>query len=305
MNRPDLVRKLGEEIVENFSIYNHSPFYNLVSLGVSSRGTPIYINKLFAEREIKIGIGSILPHKRAGFGGGGKIVLPGVAGAETILKNHGSIMGVNQMGKLEVDQNDFRADIEEIARRSGLDFIVNQVCNGLGQSAGIFAGDLVVAHREGVKFARQVYATSSPKQLLDVAILNSFPGDTNFMQIEKVLFNVFRPGFENLVQPDGSIVIVGACPEGKGCYSLTGYQTPLWNPLWKSAEKNAHARNVIGERQLIVFSPYLRQQDVDESYPAGTKLCKNWTEVILSLQSCHKGQARVGIFPSGVLQILE
>ena len=80
MHRFDLIRKFGEEIVQNFTIYNHSPFYNLVSYGKTSRNTPIYINKFFAEREVKIGIGSILLHPNSGFGGGGKIVIPGVQG---------------------------------------------------------------------------------------------------------------------------------------------------------------------------------------------------------------------------------
>ena len=299
MNRLDLIRKLGEEIVENFSIYNHSAFYNLVSLGQSSRGTPFYIDKLFFEREVKIGVGSILPSPRAGWGGGGKIILPGVAAAETVLKHHSSIPGV----LLEIDQNNFRADIEEMARRSGLDFIVNQVCNGLGQVAGIFAGDMIDAHREGIKFARQIYATPPPKQLLDVAICNSFPMDTNITQVRKAL-NVFRPGFTNLIQPDGSIVIVGAAPEGTSFHHLGSYQLPTWNAVWASAL----TRDVIAGRQLIIFSPYLRQQDLNESFFRGngiTKLCKNWAEVLLSLQSRHQGEARVGIFPSGMLQILE
>jgi len=80
MHRFDLIRKFGEEIVQNFTIYNHSPFYNLVYLGKTSRNTSIYINKFFAEREVKIGIGSILLHPNSGFGGGGKIVIPGVQG---------------------------------------------------------------------------------------------------------------------------------------------------------------------------------------------------------------------------------
>jgi len=162
---------------------------------------------------------------------------------------------------------------------------------------------MVVAHREGIKFARQIYATPPPKQLLDIAICNSFPMDTNLTQVRKAL-NVFRPGFEDLVKSDGTIVIVGACPEGTSFHHLGSYQLPTWNAVWASAL----TRDVIAGRQLIIFSPNLSRQDVDESFltKGGTaKLCKSWAEVKLSLQSRHQGETRVGIFPSGMLQILE
>lgn len=241
-----------------------------------------------------------MPHPKSGFGGGGKIVSPGVAGAETILKTHTPTLDGATSGLIEVEHNDNRADIEEAARLAGLDFIVNQICNIQGQAAGIFAGDLVVAHREGVKFACQICATQAPKKILDVAIVNSFPMDTNIFQINKGL-NVFRPGFENLIQLDGSIVLVGACPEGRGHHHFYDYQLPLWS----SIEKNNHIGNVIGKRQLIILSPYISQQDVDDFYPDGTKLYKNWAEARGSFKKRHQGKVRVGIFPSGCLQILE
>lgn len=299
MHRFDLIRKFGSAIVENFTIYNHSAFYNLEYCGISSQGTPIYLNKFFLEADLKIGIGSILPHPNAGFGGGGKIVLPGVAGAETIIANHTRTLAGHVGGLIEVDHNENRSDIEEVAFKAGLNFIVNQVPNDLGEVAGIFAGDLVKAHREGVKFGLEVFSTPKPKTQLDVAIVNSFPMDTDLIQIEKAL-NVFGPGNEDVVKPGGTIVIIGACSEGRGYHMLGDYQLPLWQTI----DKNEHTYKVIGNKNLIVFSPNLRQRDVLDYYPPYTKLCTSWEEVLRILCINHPKGANVGIFPCSCLQIL-
>jgi len=300
MHRIDLIRKLGKYIVNNFTVYNHSPFHNLVSFGKTSYNTPVYINKFFAESDVKIGIGSILPHPTAGFGGGGKIVLPGVAGVESILKNHTPTISGESGGLFEVENNDNRLDIEEAARMAKLDFTINQVCSGNGEIAGIFAGDFVSAHREGVKFALKIYATMDPKKIFDILVVNAFPMDTNLIQIGKGL-NVIRPGFEDLIHPNGSIVFIGACPEGRGYHYLCDYQLPLWHTL----DKNTHINRVVEKRDLFVLSPNLRQKDVDDFFPIGTRLCKNWNKVNNYLENKHLKKAKVGIFPYGSLQILE
>lgn len=300
MHLPDLLRKFGSDVVDRFRIYNHSPFYNLVRAGTSDRGTPIEINRFYAEADLRIGIGSIVTHPQAGFGGGGKIVLPGLASAETIFSNHTPTLGGEGGCLLEVEENENRADIEDVALRTGLDFIVNQVSNDAGEATGIFAGHSTEAHRAGVRYAHEVYATPRPELPLDVAVVNAFPMDTDIIQIEKAL-NVFRPGLEGMVPPGGSIVIVANCPEGRGFHHFGDYLMPLWQTI----EKCAHTSDVIGGRQLLVFSPNLHQWDVDDFYPAGTKHCATWPDVIAALSAGAGTPRRVGIFPAGVLQIIE
>ena len=77
-------------------------------------------------------------------------------------------------------------------------------------AAGVFAGDFIEAHRAGIRFARRIYSTPKPQELLDIAILNAFPKDTDIIQTINA-FNIFRPGYEDIVKPDGSLVIIGAC----------------------------------------------------------------------------------------------
>ncbi|MFH1646305.1 MAG: lactate racemase domain-containing protein, partial [Chloroflexota bacterium] len=84
MNRLDFVKKLGEDVLARFPVYNHDPFANCVEVGTTAGGTRVLINAEVMRCDLKIAVGSIVPHIMAGFGGGGKIVLPGVAAYETI-----------------------------------------------------------------------------------------------------------------------------------------------------------------------------------------------------------------------------
>ena len=88
MVRAELERKLGAAIVDEFDIEQHHPFQNLVDLGRSSRGTPIRLNRSFCEADLKIALGGVMPHPYMGFGGGAKLVVPGLAGIETLQANH-------------------------------------------------------------------------------------------------------------------------------------------------------------------------------------------------------------------------
>ena len=79
LNRVDMVRKLGEDIVRNYRVYNHNAFGNLVEIGKDKAGTPVLINREFLNCDVRIGIGSCTPHPMNGFGGGGKLLFPGSA----------------------------------------------------------------------------------------------------------------------------------------------------------------------------------------------------------------------------------
>jgi len=109
MLRDELILKLGKEIWESCEILNHHPFENLAYLGKSSMGTPIYINKFYLEAEVKIALGCVLPHVYAGFGGGAKLIVPGIAGIETLQANH-QPAALGHWGLGVVDGNEVRQD---------------------------------------------------------------------------------------------------------------------------------------------------------------------------------------------------
>ena len=293
MTRDDLIKKLGETAWQSIEIHNHHPYENLAYLGKSNRGTPIYINKLFMDADVKIGIGCIVPHSYAGFSGGGKIILPGIAGIETLEANHQSASHGLTVGLGMVEGNDLREDIDEIAKKAGLDFIVNAVVNSKRDLAGLFAGDVIQAHREGVKLARRVYGTAVPSGL-DVAILNAYPKDTDLFQASLAL-QLYMSAGDGLVKKDGVIVIASASPEGGGFHSLEGYQMRLYGYHDQS--------KALGDRTLCIFSPNVTSKEVGKYYSPSTLYFDAWEKLIAYLQQRFSHPCSVGIFPCASIQL--
>jgi nickel-dependent lactate racemase len=293
--RQDLLRKLGEEVVDSVEVENHHPFENLEDLGESSRGTPILVNAAFMEGELKLAIGCIIPHYGPGWGGGGKIVLPGLAGIETLQANHrGTVRGLTG-GLGLTENNDQLADIREVARRAGLDFIVNVVVSGKRRIVGLFAGDLVEVHEAGIELARKVYETKLAGEL-DVAVCNAYPKDTDFMQSVNA-FNALITAPAQVLKENGTVVLTTASPEGRGYHSLHGRGMPLEMAL--DVEKTFRGR------ELFIFSPNIAEQDVKVAYHEPARLFRRWSKLVKALKRKHGRTCRVGIFPCGPLQLAE
>jgi nickel-dependent lactate racemase len=101
--------KLGADIVEKYPVYQHNNYENLVNVGTTSNGTPVMVNREYMSCDLRLGIGSIIPHQAAGFGAGGKIILPGVSGMDAVAYNHAQLKGEKAtLGR--VDDNPFRLD---------------------------------------------------------------------------------------------------------------------------------------------------------------------------------------------------
>lgn len=293
MGRQALIKKLGKVVVENYSVYQHQPYENLEYLGKTQRGTPVHINRFYLEADLHIGLGSIIPHPYAGFGGGAKIVAVGVAGMDTIGANHYRALAGEAGGVDCVEGNECRADMEEIARMAGLSFIVNGVVNSRRELTGVFAGDPVQAHRAGVEWARRVYATELPPQV-DMVFLNAYPKDTDLMQSINALNAV---GFDlgRVLKADGSAVIIAGCPEGLGIHYLSG--VGMRGQAAYDRDKD------FGGHSVIIYSPNLSYPEVKQRYPPDTLVFNHWREVIEELQRRHGRHASAAVFPCATLQI--
>jgi len=88
MDRISLSKKLGDDVLTRFPVYNHCPFMNCTYVGTTSYGTAASVNSEFMNCDLKIGIGQVLPHVSYGFSGGAKIVMPGVASYDTVTAHH-------------------------------------------------------------------------------------------------------------------------------------------------------------------------------------------------------------------------
>ena len=221
LTRVDFAKKLGEAVLGRFPVYNHNPYENCTFLGNTSRGTPLAVNSEFMGCDLKIGIGSILPHPLTGFNGGGKIILPGVASMDSIAYNHGTLTAEAMargedigtwIGKFE--ENELRLDAAEAARMAGLDIKIDAVINGRGETVALFVGDPTSAHIEGVKLAKEVYATQ-PVEGQDIAVMNTYAKASEAFLALPLSSRLLQGGM-------GDLVLIANAPEGQVTHYLAG-----------------------------------------------------------------------------------
>jgi lactate racemase len=162
--------KYGAELLRHPRLVRHNFRQSrLVYRGVTSRGVPVFVNDVLDQVDLAIGLGQISPHMDAGFGGGGKIILPGVSGKPTVEQNHAFMIAPGSR-LARIEGNPVREDIDEAAALTNLGFIVNTVTDNRGRVARVAAGEPLPAHRVGAaaKMAMVGYELAEP---LDIAIV--------------------------------------------------------------------------------------------------------------------------------------
>lgn len=191
-------------------LHNSMDDSDLIYLGETSRGTPIFINRHFVEADKKIVIGTIEPHQFTGFSGGAKGVVIGLGGYKTIKKNHSFLASENaRLGILE--GNPVREDIDEAGKIVGIDLMINGIINEKKEIIGVFVGDIVEEYKRGVRFVKKISTVESPE--VDIAIVSpgGFPKDIDMYQSQKALAHA-----ENIVRDGGIIILIAECIEGVG-----------------------------------------------------------------------------------------
>ena len=295
----ELCKKLGKNIVDNYKIYCHNAYQNNKFLGTTSSGTPVYIDNLFLQADFKIGIGTLMPHPYAGFSGGGKIVMPGLAGIESIDVNHRPV-NKSLQGKIgQVEDNSRRDDIEEASKMAGLDFIVNTISNSLGKTAGVFSGNPKNVFLSASKEASKIYATKVSYNV-DVGIFNAFPRDTWFLLALNSL-NIWgsRDSDKEIVRRGGSIVVVTASSEGIGEHGLVG--TGMLHHIRR--DKHGTFGGPLQDRHLIFYCPTVNQRYIHDHYPDDVRVFNTWNSVIDELRKHHPNNPETVVFPNSSLQI--
>lgn len=202
----------------------------LADLGVTSRGTPVLINRTVAEADLIVSIGCIEPHIIASFGGGYKNLIPGVAGRATIAHNHSLNCAAdtfNMVGQ-PIENNAMRQDLEEGARKLRAPvFIINAVLNSSLEPVAVVAGDPIAAHRSGAKISASIYGVPVPA-MADVLITGTHPMDQDLRQGVKALANTIRA-----VRPGGVMLNLIRAEEGVGVFGLAERGLPLGRTMLK------------------------------------------------------------------------
>ena len=216
VNTPDELRSmLGADVVESFRIVQHDPEDEgqLTCLLTSRRGAPININRHYMQAKVKILTGFVEPHVFAGYSGGGKAVLPGIAGVEAVMSNHsGPMVGHPKSTWCSVKGNRIFQEIREVALETDPTFMVNVTLNQNKAITGVFAGSLEQAHDAGIAFAEKVYVRPIPHEF-DIAVTSNlgYPADINLYQSFKGL-SVAAQG----VRLGGAVVLAAECADGLG-----------------------------------------------------------------------------------------
>ncbi len=294
MNRLDFVKKLGDDVLRRFPVYNHSPFANCVYAGTTSRGTKLRINAEVMRCDLKIGIGSIVPHIMAGFGGGSKIVLPGVASYATVLVLHSppKDAGVNDTitGMGAIEDNPRRRDMEEAAAIVGLDMKIDALVNNWGETTALFAGAPAPGYAAALAAAREHYLAPAAQDK-DIVIANTFAKANEAISGLLVAFPSVRAD-------GGDVVLIANAPEGQMTHYLMG---PFGNGLGGKLQLKMKPPENVGK--LIVFSQYPELSS--RNYLEDTDkvvLRHHWDEVLALLKSRHGPRARVAVYPSADIQ---
>jgi nickel-dependent lactate racemase len=294
MNRADFAKKLGEEVLKRFPVYNHCPFDNCVYAGETTRGTKLLINAEVMKCDLKIGIGSIVPHIMAGFGGGGKLVLPGVAAYETIVSLHsperagprGQVSGMGAAG-----ENPQRRDMDEAAEIVGLDMKIDAVVNSRGDTAALFAGAPGPTYAAALQEARSHYLTR-PARECDIVIANTFAkANEAFSGLLAAFASVGR---------GGDILLIGNAPEGQITHYLMG---PFGESIGGKYNLQMKPPEHIG--RLIVFTEYPELCGY-RSFKNSEKvsLVYDWQEAMGLLKKGHGAGTRVAVYPNADIQYL-
>jgi lactate racemase len=204
---------LTPEVARHYRVINHDchAAEDMIQFGTTRDGKPALINRHLANADLRIITGFIEPHFFAGFSGGPKGIMPGVAGLETVMSNHGARMIGDPNAVFGVlDENPIWREMRDIALRVGPSFLVNVALNESRGITGVFAGDLIAAHRAGCEFVRRT-AMRKVDGLFDIVVTGNsgYPLDMNLYQGVKGMSAAAR-----VLKPGGLLILACECSEG-------------------------------------------------------------------------------------------
>jgi nickel-dependent lactate racemase len=209
----ELRAMLGDRIFDRYNCIQHdcNDDENLISLGATSLGHPVRVNRLYCEADVRILTGFIEPHFFAGFSGGPKAVLPSLAGVESVFTNHGLCMIADSRATWGVTEgNPIWMEMREVALRTDPTFLLNVTLNSKREITGVFAGEMLAAHAAGCDFVKET-AMVGVDQPYDIVITTNsgYPLDQNLYQSVKGL-----SAASQVVRQGGAIILAAACEDG-------------------------------------------------------------------------------------------
>ena len=309
----ELVNKFGEEIVNNEKIIVHKSGVDedMVELDRLPSGGRLLLNKHAINTDLLISEGFIEPHFFAGFSGGRKSVLPGVASEKTVLANHCSKFIASDYSRTGIlDENPIHRDMAFAAEQARLAFILNVVIDAEKKIINAFAGDRVKAHAEGCNFVRGLSTIEGVNADIAITSNGGYPLDQNVYQSVKSM-----TAAEAAAADDGIIIEVSRCNDGHGGESFYKtfkeaadpkdiedrvLQIPMEETIADQWEIQILARILVRHKVIFVTDPENKQliEDMHMTYAASL-------DEALKIAKEIKGEdAKVAFVPDGVSVIV-
>lgn len=232
----------------------------LVSVGVTSLGQEIRINRTYVEADLRVIVCDVEYHQFCGYGGGAKSIYPGIADEDSIRHNH-SMMELDGTGPGRWEGNPVRQEIEEVGRMAGADFIVSVVMNSRKEIVRAHAGHIVRAFLAGTKIVDEMYRVTVPEPV-DLAITSpgGYPKDIDLYQSQKAVTAGRR-----ILKQGGVIATIAECRDGHGSDLFDRWMTEAVRPedivarIRKKFVMGGHkayqfAREILWAKQICLLS---------------------------------------------------
>ncbi|AXI10243.1 hypothetical protein CUC15_15445 [Oceanobacillus zhaokaii] len=309
--REEFVQMLGAWVVDNIRIVNNQCHDKdtLVNLGKSKFGCDVYLNKDYVESDFRIVTGFIEPHFFAGFSGGPKGIMPGIAGIETILTFHNARMIGDPLSTWgNMTNNPVQDMTREINSMCKPDFMLNVTLNREKEITNVFAGELYEAHDRGCAFAKE-HAMFRCEERFDVVITSNsgYPLDQNLYQAVKGMSAAHK-----IVKEGGAIIVASECSDGlpdHGNYA----------EIFKMADSPEALLEIINDPEFKVFDQWQVQKQaviqvwadvyvyskLTDEQVTGTMLkpSHNIEQTLASLKDKYGEGMSIAVLPLGPLTI--
>jgi len=297
-------RKIGSQALQKYDVRNHVVFdtrkfgsHNFVDKGFTNLGTPVTVNRLYAQSDLRIAISGLIK-KGSVCGGGGKICMPGIASIEAIAYNHtqlGYARGSRGAGggPWNARPGVMRSDMQEFARKSGLDMSINVVPNGSRQASGVYAGDVDEAWIAGVKACYEAHRTEVPNKKYDVIIANSYPQHSEGLR--------WCDGAEDILREGGTAVNIFMSITD--AYYLTHYiNEAVRGAMVQFWYQNRARQWPIKQAGHTIIYDKLMDMHKKIQFDERVEFLDNWPSVVRRLKEIHGDTASIAVFPTAALQ---
>ena len=299
---------LGEWIVDHYCCLQHDCFddSNLVSLGITTLGHPVRVNRVYLDADVRILTGFIEPHFFAGFSGGPKAILPSLAGAESVFTNHGLPMIAHPKATWGITEgNPIWEEMREVALSTNPTFLLNVALNTHKEITGVFAGEMLAAHAEGCAFVKghAMVGIDAPYDIV-ITTNSGYPLDQNLYQSVKGMSAAAQ-----VVKQGGAIIIAAACEDGlpaHGRYaellaqagSVQGIIDLISQPGFEAHDQwQVQVQAQIQQRAAVyVYSDGLTDEQINRALFIP---CRSIEKTVTSLLDHYGPQARICVMPEG------